>query len=295
MPYLSVVIPLYNKEKQIQRTIDSVLAQEFEDYELIVINDGSSDHSQKIVEDIQDERIKLINQPNAGVSAARNRGIKEAVGKYVVFLDADDCFLPGAFSLLNEAPDVDIIVGSFIETDDAGYLKKSLINKFDGLIERNYQSYWRREYYTRMGNMFIKRDLFQKCGYLRTDFTLYEDKEWNLRLLDEAKLYISTKIILDYNRATSGLSHGFVSIEKDFANIASVKKIKDNYKKKVVGDFVFRRFVHRLKERDWQGMTRIWHNNSWNMLFCMISCLVGYYRDKKRGNNKLILVSNDSI
>ena len=81
MPYLSVVIPLYNKEKQIQLTIDSVLAQEFEDYELIVINDGSSDHSPKIVEAIQDERIKLINQPNAGVSAARNRGIKEAVGK----------------------------------------------------------------------------------------------------------------------------------------------------------------------------------------------------------------------
>lgn len=90
MPVISVVIPLYNKEHHIKRAIDSVLCQKIQDFELIIVDDGSTDKSAEIVRSINDERIKLIRQENAGVSAARNRGIEEAKADLVAFLDADD-------------------------------------------------------------------------------------------------------------------------------------------------------------------------------------------------------------
>ena len=87
---ISVVIPLYNKEKQVKQTLRKVLEQTFSDYEIIIVNDGSTDSSAEIAREFEDHRIKVIDQENAGVSAARNRGIKEAKGNFIAFLDADD-------------------------------------------------------------------------------------------------------------------------------------------------------------------------------------------------------------
>ncbi|MCK4441816.1 MAG: glycosyltransferase family 2 protein [Sulfurovaceae bacterium] len=92
--FFSVIIPLYNKEKYIKRALDSVLNQTFSNFEIIVVDDGSSDKSCEIVESITDDRINLIHKKNGGVSSARNRGIKEAKGEYIAFLDADDEWLP---------------------------------------------------------------------------------------------------------------------------------------------------------------------------------------------------------
>ena len=87
---ISVVIPLYNKEASIANTLNCVLSQTYQDLEIVVVDDGSSDNSAAIVETFKDPHIRLIHQPNGGVSAARNTGIKEAKGEYVAFLDADD-------------------------------------------------------------------------------------------------------------------------------------------------------------------------------------------------------------
>lgn len=92
---ITVVVPLYNKAGSIGHTIQTVLSQTFQDFEIVIVDDGSTDSSVTEVQRFSDSRIRIISQANAGVSAARNRGIAEAKGEYVAFLDADDRWMPG--------------------------------------------------------------------------------------------------------------------------------------------------------------------------------------------------------
>lgn len=99
---ISVIIPLYNKAQSIQKTLDSVLAQTFQDFEIVVVDDGSTDNSAQVVQELFDKRPslqgrdggRLIKKTNGGVSSARNRGIQEAKYRYIAFLDADDYWEP---------------------------------------------------------------------------------------------------------------------------------------------------------------------------------------------------------
>ena len=95
MPFFSVVVPVYKARQWVGRAIESVLAQTFEDFELIVIDDGSPDDSAEVIAQYTDPRVKLIRQENRGEGGARNRGIEASTGKWIAFLDADDQWLPG--------------------------------------------------------------------------------------------------------------------------------------------------------------------------------------------------------
>jgi len=97
LPLVSVIIPTYNRGWIVREAIDSVLAQDFTDFELIVIDDGSGDNTAEILE-TYGKGIKVLYQPNSGVSAARNRGIAEAAGRWIAFLDSDDLWLPRKLS-----------------------------------------------------------------------------------------------------------------------------------------------------------------------------------------------------
>ena len=110
---ISVVIPLYNKESSIKDTLHSVLSQNFNDFEVVIVNDGSTDNSVDVVKTIKDSRIRLIEQKNGGPSKARNTGILNAKGDWIVLLDADDQLLPNALNTFSIAilnyPEVDIV------------------------------------------------------------------------------------------------------------------------------------------------------------------------------------------
>jgi glycosyltransferase involved in cell wall biosynthesis len=99
-PTISVVIPLYNKGRYIARALNSVLSQTLQDFEIIVVDDGSTDDGATIVREFGDPRIRLIRQENQGVSAARNRGINESHAELVAFLDSDDEWLPKHLEVL---------------------------------------------------------------------------------------------------------------------------------------------------------------------------------------------------
>jgi glycosyltransferase involved in cell wall biosynthesis len=119
MTDVSVIIPLHNKGKYIWRALNSVLAQTYEDFEVVVVDDGSSDDGPDIVRKYKDQRLRLLHQENAGPGAARNRGIRETSGRYVAFLDADDEWLPDFLKVtldhLNKNPDCVLCTVGFID------------------------------------------------------------------------------------------------------------------------------------------------------------------------------------
>lgn len=135
---ISVVIPLYNKEAHIAKTLDSVLNQTYQNFEIIVVDDGSTDNSSLIAKSFADSRIRIISQPNGGVSAARNRGTSEAIGEYIAFLDADDLWLPSyletQIKLLAKYPNCDVFATNYIFRDSEGKTSPTIIRNilFDG-------------------------------------------------------------------------------------------------------------------------------------------------------------------
>ena len=110
---ISVIIPLYNKEAAIAQSLKSVLSQEYNDFEVVIVDDGSTDGSVAIVEAKNDPRIRLIKQENGGPSKARNTGVRNAKGDWVVLLDADDELLPNAledfYDITVKNPNIDIV------------------------------------------------------------------------------------------------------------------------------------------------------------------------------------------
>ena len=146
---ISVVIPLYNKEIIIEKSLNSVLSQDYSDFELIVVDDGSTDGSVAIVEKIFDNRIHLIRQKNSGPSKARNVGVQYAKGDWILFLDADDEMQPGALrcfsNYISKAPKADMFIGEVLfDTNGVvtngcnykeGYVNVDLLKKSFGLDE----------------------------------------------------------------------------------------------------------------------------------------------------------------
>lgn len=145
---ISVVIPLYNKEKQIANTLSTVLSQSYQDFEIIIVDDGSTDGSVEEVHKIKNARIRLIHQANAGVSAARNRGIEEARGEYVAFLDADDEWKPEylatQYFLTRKYPQCDVFACNYEFRNAEGNVRPTIVRKLpfggeDGVLSNYFE------------------------------------------------------------------------------------------------------------------------------------------------------------
>ncbi len=130
---ISVIVPVYNKEKYLPETLDSILRQTYEEYELIVVNDGSTDSTSEILAQYQKRfsgRMKVITQNNRGVSSARNAGAEEACGDMALFFDADDLMEPDMLRVLAETAEneqADLVTGSYLEIDERGNVLKNCL------------------------------------------------------------------------------------------------------------------------------------------------------------------------
>ena len=177
MPKISIIVPVYNCEKYISNCINSILEQSFKDFELILVDDGSSDRSFEICESFvkKDSRVKAIHQQNSGVSRARNRGLDEVQGEYIGFVDGDDCVDKEMYerlykNLADNDADISIcgIVNYFLKKD--GTTEKVRQSQVDGFwifsgeqaLKEALQS---RLYSVNPVNKLFKRELFDKLRY----------------------------------------------------------------------------------------------------------------------------------
>ena len=200
---LSVVIPLYNKEKNLCGTIESVLAQTYKDFELIIVNDGSSDNSRSIVNDFKDSRILLIDQENKGVSSARNNGIKQATSVYIALIDADDVWDPNYLS------EMLIFIQTYPEASLYGCrysfqnYNSKIINTDLGLSE-NYKGYIDYFDYAKYNTLFtsssviFRKDTFLKIGKFDETLTRGEDIDLWIRFALTAKVAFYNKPLVIY-------------------------------------------------------------------------------------------------
>jgi len=196
----SVIIPLYNKAPFIQRAIDSVQKQTVQDFEVIVINDGSTDGGEKLLHSYLSDRIQLINQVNQGVSAARNKGIKQAKFPYIAFLDADDqwhpLYLESIIRAIETHPQVKVFGTSYTT------LELSEVIETEGgtsdLIFKNYFNQAIRNTYFFTSATVYSREIFEKGISFNPNLSLGEDLDVLFRsiLVFGEAFYISNPFVL---------------------------------------------------------------------------------------------------
>lgn len=206
----SVIMPAYNAETTVLESIKSVLNQEFGDYELIVVDDGSSDNTSCVVDTIMDKRIKLKKIENRGVSAARNEGISESRGDYVCFLDSDDYWFPNHLKVLNElidmAPDAMVLTTGYQIRDFNGNVSKvnSEISKYkagNSFVLDDYIGYTKKySQFIHINSLCAKREHIDLVGWFEVGEKIGEDTDFIYRLTAYSKLAVSPLITSEYRR-----------------------------------------------------------------------------------------------
>lgn len=216
-PFFSVVVALYNKEIYIENTIKSILNQSFTDFELIVVDDGSTDSSNLIVNTIKDYRLKLYTIRNHGASYARNYGILKAKANYIAFLDADDLWLNNhlktTYSLLNDFPNAGMYcTGYNIQVSEKHFKKTKLKNipdNYRGIIE----DYFGSNLFNSIVNSsvaVIPRHLFEKVGMFDVNMKSGQDTCLWTQIAIEYQVaidYITTATVLRNDNSLSNSSH----------------------------------------------------------------------------------------
>lgn len=215
---ISVVIPLYNKEKTIKNSIMSILSQDYTDFELVLVDDGSTDNSIAKVQEINDARIQIYEKQNGGPASARNYGIQKSKGEWIVFLDADDYFLPGALKhfdyLVNTYKNINCFVCNYdIQTHDKCLPYSRVVSS--NVLKNNFLSWCRKKCYPRPGNVLIRKDIV--CKYLfKTNLKRNEDVEWMFRIMHNNLIYRSSQRVMVYNRDDLQASNKRQDIFEDF-------------------------------------------------------------------------------
>lgn len=232
-PFISVVIPLYNKQNYIHETIVSVLEQKYNNFELIIVDDGSTDNSAKIVKGFLDSRLKYVYKKNQGVSAARNKGIELAKYDLIAFLDADDLwesnYLETIIELYIDYPEASFYGTSyFFKLGENGSLKTPVTSlkkpkKCSGLIDNYFQASLLDPFHPTSG-IVIRKEVFEKVGYFLVGQKLAEDLDMWTRIALKYKMAFSMKQCVQYRYEIEENAKNRVTIDEDLIVIVNLEK-----------------------------------------------------------------------
>ena len=214
---ISVVIPLYNKEASISQSLQSVLSQEYDDFEVVIVDDGSTDGSVSIVEAMNNPRIRLIKQENGGPSRARNTGVKNAKGEWILFLDADDEMLPGAFELFSEKiqkhTDVDMFLGEVIVNN--GKKEYLAVEYKEGVVGYPFKSHVLGRLFQCSGTTIYRKSIVEENPFDER-VRRYEDLQRIFKLYSKYRLFLCHKPVAMINLEFSAASRARKDINEDF-------------------------------------------------------------------------------
>lgn len=209
-PYVSIIIPLFNKETTIKKTIESVLNQSYYNYEIVVVNDGSTDRSESIVRSIRDERIRLVSKHNEGVSSARNMGIINAKGSWILFLDADDIMLPNALKLLtdNIVNDTTIVAANFLVKTDKDLIKALPLKKKYLYEDKKsiFRAWCIKRLFLRAGSFIVPAKI-AKDELFDINYSRFEDLDFILRILQHVRILLLPNEVMIYQTAFAEASN----------------------------------------------------------------------------------------
>jgi glycosyltransferase involved in cell wall biosynthesis len=218
VPEVSVVMPVYNAAKYLRAAIESVLAQTYQNFEFIIVNDGSTDESHEIILSFNDQRIRLIDQKNTGVVNALNVGIKESRGKYVARMDADDFSLPTRLEkqviYLDAHPDCVALGTAFLVVDEAGKPEKvkatfpeDALLRFEVLFQSPFGH----------GTVMLHRQVLDKVGGYSPapDARHIEDYELWTRLAREGRLANLPQVLYEWRKNSEGVSAENFKVQLD--------------------------------------------------------------------------------
>jgi glycosyltransferase involved in cell wall biosynthesis len=208
-PKISVIIPVYNCEQYLEEALASIIIQTFRDFEVIAINDGSTDGSLKILEKIAkiDNRIRIINQKNSGIVKVLNRGIKEARAEYIARMDGDDVSFPNRFAdqikILDKNPDVVLVAGDFEVIDQNGeFLFRVLVPPENDDIPR---AFYLRNAIAHGSTMF-RRIIAQEVGGYSNEYGPTEDLDLWLKLLEKGRFAATASPLYKWRMNQGGIT-----------------------------------------------------------------------------------------
>lgn len=208
MPTISVVIPAYNAKRTIVETITSVQQQTFSDFEMIVINDGSTDRTLELLQSIEDNRLKVFSYENGGLPVARNRGISHATGEFIAFLDADDLWTPDKLELqlaaLQQHPEAGVAyswTSYFLDGEESTFPFNPVFfegNVYDKLLVNNFIA--------NGSNILVRKNAIEAVGEFEPTLKSSEDWDFYIRLAAKWHFVVVPKHQILYRQSSNAMT-----------------------------------------------------------------------------------------
>jgi glycosyltransferase involved in cell wall biosynthesis len=297
MPEVSVIIPTYNCGQYIVEAIESVRGQTYKDFEIVVVDDGSTDNTREVLKEyIENSLINYIYQKNQGPGAARNTGIRSARGEYVAFLDADDTLtedsLEKRMGLINSYPDVGFVFSNFYDQGHwsekgIAFKDKDFVLKFRktahfspvGVIfsSNSFKDICVIPFYVQTATVITKRTLYESVGLFRTDTYACEDRDMWLRLgKHEKKIGYINLPLAYYKRYRSSFNAGsalkyaesrfnfFNSLLEENKEYGTMCRAVRRRMSWVYYDLAYYYYKERMKNQATQNIMKSIYYNPWN-------------------------------